>query len=113
MCGLLGQPERRLSRNLEVARRSFSRSAVGDQFKPDLLAFSQNPPVRTFDRADMNEDIFLAVIGLNETEALLDIVPLNCSDLHDATFQRLDAHETHYCARATIDVQEEARQRSA
>jgi hypothetical protein len=50
-------------------RRHFARPSVGEQLEADLLSFAHVIHSGAFDRADMNEGVLTAVIGLNETEA--------------------------------------------
>src|SRR5512135_1372258 len=50
----------------------------------ELLAFPQIAHSRPFDGGDMNKNIFGAVVGLDETVALLCIKPLNRTRSHSS-----------------------------
>src|SRR6185436_18626305 len=52
------------------------------RFERDLLAFIERAQTRTFDGADVDENVGAAIIGLNEAEALGRVEPLNCSGSH-------------------------------
>jgi hypothetical protein len=52
--------------------------AVCDDVEGNLLTLAKAVHASTFDRADMNEDIF-AVLRLNEAEAFLAVKPLYSS----------------------------------
>jgi hypothetical protein len=66
---------------------------VGLDFERNLLAFGQTGKARPFDRADVYEHVIAAVIGLDESEALLAIEPLNCACRH--IFSPKRARATH------------------
>ena len=52
------------------------------RFERDLLAFIERAQTRTFDGADVNENVGAAIIGLNEAKTLGRVEPLNCSGSH-------------------------------
>jgi hypothetical protein len=60
----------------------FAAAAVGHNVKGDLLSLVESAHSGAFDRADMDEDILVAVFRLNEAEALLAIEPLHGSLVH-------------------------------
>src|ERR1700722_12973476 len=63
----------------QLVRGGFARALVSDQFEADLLTFAKVGHPRAFDRADMNEGVFAAVIGLDEAEPFLRVVPFDCA----------------------------------
>lgn len=73
---------RLVSNGAKVFRAGLAAHAVGFGFERKLLAFIKRIHARTFDRADMNENVAAAVFRLNEAEALCRIEPFNCSDRH-------------------------------
>ena len=60
---------------LQVHRRRAS--PLGLQLIGDLLAFVQAAQARPLDRADMNENILAAIVGLNEAVALGGVEPFD------------------------------------
>ncbi len=56
---------------------------IGDDLIGDLLPFIQAAQTGPFDRADMNEHIGAAGVGLNEPEAFRRIEPFHC--FHEQT----------------------------
>ena len=49
----------------------------------ELLGVSEmSGPAGALDSADVDEDVLAAVVGLNETEALLGVEPLNSASRH-------------------------------
>src|SRR6516225_9989525 len=61
---------------------SMAGSAVCDHVERDLLPFVECAHARSFNRADVHEDILAASFRLNETEALLIVKPLHGSLVH-------------------------------
>ena len=66
----------------EIVGRRLARTAIGDDFVRDLLAFAQRSQTSTFNGADVNEHVLAAVLGLNETKALGRVEPLNDTVCH-------------------------------
>jgi hypothetical protein len=60
----------------QVLSGGLARPTVCDNVKRHLLPFVEAAHACAFNRADMNEDIFVTVLWLNEAEALLAIKPL-------------------------------------
>jgi hypothetical protein len=52
------------------------------RFERDLLTFVERAQTRTFDGADVDENVGAAIIGLNEAKTLGRVEPLNCSGSH-------------------------------
>jgi hypothetical protein len=55
---------------------------VSDDVKANFLAFLEIAHASAFDRADVDEDVRAASVGLNEAKALLGIKPLYRSGCH-------------------------------
>src|SRR5215470_6813583 len=66
----------------QIVGRGLTRLPVSNNVECDLLSFVEPMHPGAFDRADVHEDIFTAVIRLDEAEALLDIEPLHGSLRH-------------------------------
>src|SRR5271166_6789072 len=66
----------------QIVGRGLSGLSISNNLKRDLLSLVEAVHSGAFDRADMHEDILAAVVGLNESEALLTIKPLDCSLYH-------------------------------
>jgi len=66
----------------QVLSGRLARPMVCDDVKRDLLPFVEAAHSRAFNRADMNEDIFVTALWLNEAEALLAVKPLYSSLVH-------------------------------
>src|ERR1700736_6130631 len=79
LCGSLSGP---LSGGAQIVRRGLSGPSIGNNLERDLLSLIEAVHPGAFDRADMHEDILAAVIGVNESEALLTVEPLDCSLHH-------------------------------
>jgi hypothetical protein len=60
----------------------FAAAAVGHDFEGDLLSLIEGAHSGAFDRADVHEDILVAIFRLDEAEAFLAIEPLHCSLVH-------------------------------
>src|SRR5687768_14929606 len=69
------------SGSLDV-RRLLALRAVRD-FERDLLAFLQRLESLTLDRREMREQVLAAVIGLDESETLRIVEPLDRTGSHD------------------------------
>jgi hypothetical protein len=67
----------------QIVGRRLAGPSIRDEIEGQLLPFVEGAHAGTFDRADMNEDVLAAVIGLNEAETLLDIEPLYRSSVHE------------------------------
>ena len=57
--------------------------AAAGEFVLNPLTFGQAPEACPLDGRDMNESISIAVVGLNEAEALRRVEPLHCSGIQD------------------------------
>jgi hypothetical protein len=71
---------------LKLFSRRLATARIDHNFIGNLLAFWEFPETRTFNRADVNEDIRAAVIWLDEAEALSRVEPFNCTGSHDTSF---------------------------
>ena len=71
---------------LETVSGRLARTTVSNDLVLDLLAFIQAVEARALDSADVNEYVGAAGVGLDESEALLSVEPLNGSGLHGSTF---------------------------
>ncbi len=69
-------------RSLKVTGRAAARALVGHDLEGDLLAFLQRAQSSALDGRDMDEDVLAAVVGLNETVALLLVEPLHSTRIH-------------------------------
>jgi hypothetical protein len=66
----------------EIVRAHLAPHPVVLYFEGNLLTFSQAGKASSLDRADMNEHVAAAVMGLNKSEALLPIEPLHGTCCH-------------------------------
>lgn len=66
----------------QIFRAAFAPHPVELDLERNLLAFGETRKTRPFDRTDMDEHVIAAVIGLDESEALLTIEPLDCTRRH-------------------------------
>jgi len=66
----------------QIVGRRLTGPSISNNFERDLLSLTETLHSRAFDRADMDEDILAAVVGLNETEAFLATEPLHGSLRH-------------------------------
>jgi hypothetical protein len=66
----------------QVLSGGLSRPTVGDNVKRHLLPLVEAAHACAFNRADMNEDIFVTAIRLNKAEAFLAVKPLYSSLIH-------------------------------
>jgi hypothetical protein len=71
---------------LQILRGHLAAFAIGDELEAHLLPFAQLAQAGTFHGADMDEGIFTAIVGRNETETLLAIEPLHGSLSHGKPF---------------------------
>jgi hypothetical protein len=69
----------------EVTSRASTCALVRHNFEGHLLAFLQRPQTGSLDSGDMNENVLLAVVGLNESIALLLIEPLHNARIHGSS----------------------------
>ena len=70
---------RAVARQRADCRRRLAGLTIGHDFEFDLLSFVEVLHAGALDRADMHEDVFAAVIRLNEAEAFLAVEPFNCA----------------------------------
>jgi hypothetical protein len=80
------KPER--SGRDEIAGGRFARAGIRQDVEANLLALLQVAHSGALDRADMDEHVLAAVVGLDEAEALLRIKPLYCTNLHSRSLSR-------------------------
>src|SRR5262249_61976411 len=73
----------------QIVRRRLAGPAVGDDLVGDLLSLVEGVHAGTFDCADVHEYILPAVIGLDESEALLAVEPLHSAVRHISSLQIL------------------------
>src|SRR5262249_7228996 len=76
-----GHGRRRLG-GAQILSGRLAGSTVCDHVERDLLPFVECAHARSFNRADVHEDILAASFRLNETEALLIVKPLHGSLVH-------------------------------
>src|SRR5262249_6999635 len=88
------QMESVASTDFEIVRRLLA--AIADNFKFDHLPLVERAQAGALDGGDMDEDIFAATLGLNESVALRRIEPLDGTSSH----RGLPAH-THDRDRTT------------
>ena len=69
-------------RDLDGADRNFAGAAIFLGVVGDLLALDEAPQAGALKRGGMHETVLDAVIGLDEAEALLVIVPLHGALIH-------------------------------
>jgi hypothetical protein len=67
---------------VQILSGRLSTPTVCDNVERDFLTLAKIVHARAFDRANMNEDIFVAGIRLNEAEAFLGVKPFYCSRVH-------------------------------
>jgi hypothetical protein len=75
-------------RRLQIVCRGFPGALIGDDLIGDLLPFIQAAQNGQFDRADMNEHIGAAGVGLDGPEAFRRIEPSHCARRHGALSNR-------------------------
>src|SRR5262245_53365757 len=68
----------------QVVGRGLAGPTIRHDVEGDLLSFVETAHPRAFNSADMNKDVFSALIRLNEAEALLAIEPFNGAVRHVA-----------------------------
>jgi hypothetical protein len=73
---------------LQILSRSLAGTAVGDDLEGDLLTFVQTAQASAFNRADVNENVLVAVFRLNESKTLLGVEPLYSSNAHKSSFAK-------------------------
>ena len=66
----------------QILGSRLARAAVCNDIEADVLSLVEGAHTGAFDRADMDENVFAAVRGLNETKALLAVKPLHNSLIH-------------------------------
>lgn len=93
-----GAAERR-SERLELISRHLAASAVLSQLVAQFLAFVQIPQSGALHRADMDEGVGSAVIGLNEAEAFLGVEPFHGSGSH-CSFSKHGKARTRWAGRS-------------
>src|SRR5215472_8899242 len=68
----------------QIFRRGLARLSISNNLERDLLSLVQAPQPGALNRADVHENVFAAVIRLDEAEAFLAIEPLHGSLRHIA-----------------------------
>src|ERR1700761_9386864 len=76
---IMPQKNHRGLRQREIFRAGLAAHLVGLELEVDLLAFRETGKTGPLDRADVHEHILAAVVGLDETKALLAVEPLDCT----------------------------------
>src|ERR1051326_5126866 len=66
----------------QIVRRRLAGPAVGDDLVSDLLSLVEGVHAGAFDRADVHEYVLAAIIGLDESEALLAVEPFHSALRH-------------------------------
>src|SRR5258708_12069876 len=79
-----GRPRCRL-RGAQILSSRLTSPAVCNDVEGDLLPLVEGTHACAFDRADMNEDILVASLGLNEAEAFFPVKPLHTSLVHGSS----------------------------
>ena len=72
--------------SLQIAGRHLARLVVALEVKADLLAFDDFAHSGAFNGRDVNERVSVAVVRLDEAEALGRIKPFNCASGHNKPF---------------------------
>ena len=73
--------------SVQIVRRGLACLSIGDNVESDLLSLVEDTHASAFDRADVHEDIFAAIVWLDKAEALLVIEELHGSFCHIASFR--------------------------
>jgi hypothetical protein len=68
--------------SVQIVSRRLARLSIGDNVESDLLSLVERTHASAFDRADVHEDIFAAIVRLDKAEALLVIEELHGSLRH-------------------------------
>jgi hypothetical protein len=77
-----GNPKSTTLVHAKVLGARLAAHTVGLRFERELLALIERAQTCAFDRADMNENVSSAIVGLNEAKAFCRVKPLNCSGSH-------------------------------
>src|SRR5260221_12225108 len=77
-----GQPSRGGLPRSQVTRRGLAAALVALQLEAQLLAFLQAAQAGAFNGGDVDEDVGAAVVGLDESIALLAVEPLHGTGRH-------------------------------
>src|SRR5258708_30790383 len=74
----------------EVVSRGLATAAVRDDVERNLLALVEGAQTSALNGADVNENVLVAVVRLDEAEALLVVEPLHGAHCHSLiSFQRM------------------------
>jgi hypothetical protein len=87
-------------RGLDVADRELAGAAVFLDVERDLLALHQTAHSSALERGGMNENVFAAVIRLDEAEAFLVVIKLYDAGIHEVSFADPGALDPSTHARA-------------
>src|ERR1700744_379710 len=80
----------------QIVGGRLARTAIGDDFVADLLAFTQSSKAGTFDGADVHEHVVAAVIRLDKAVALGSVKPLHGSHAHGIVPSQDTYSEAHF-----------------
>jgi hypothetical protein len=75
---------------LQIGGRFLARPAIGFDLIRDLLPFRETAQARALNRADVDEHVLSAAVGLNEAVALLLVEPLDCACCHESPLRHED-----------------------
>src|SRR3569623_523990 len=74
----------------KIIGRRLARTAIGNDFVADLLAFAQRAEASAFNGADVDEHVIATINRLNEAVALGRVKPLHCSHAHVGSSSQVD-----------------------
>jgi hypothetical protein len=77
-----GDPSSIALTDAKIFRAGLAAHAVDLRFIRKLLAFIERAQTSTLYGADVDENVGAAIVGLDESEALGCVEPLNCSGSH-------------------------------
>src|SRR5918993_649330 len=72
---------------LQIGGRFLARPAIGFDLIRDLLPFRETAQARALNRADVDEHILSAAVGLNEAVAFLLVEPLDRTCRHGSSLE--------------------------
>ena len=89
---------------LKLARRHLARLVVALKVVAQLLAFNDFAHASAFDGRDVNEHISVAVVRLDEAEALGGIKPFNCAGGHVEALSKRFNHRRDDTRRGAVSI---------
>jgi hypothetical protein len=96
-------PLRCRSDSLQIVSRGLACSSIGNNVEGDFLSLAEGAHAGAFDRADVYEDIFAAIIRLDKAEAFLVIEELHGSLGHITLLSDMCAMRPHVSAAGSLD----------